>query len=198
MPKVNLLPLAVLVMTFFSPMAIVMPALLVIAVEGLPGPSWWAYAQLCFLPGFISVVRQHFIPCWDLLRWWDDSLFGSYAISDTLLYLTMSSSWVVVGLMLYANTLMYSRGKLNIRLASVATVVLLLAEIILPYLILFNLEIWRITGLIPLPFPGIIASLGIAHYHFHKSSGSLSTHNHPVSIGLSTRRWPMHLLYGKD
>jgi len=168
--RIHRLPFAVLATTFFIPIAIGIPVIAIPEVIGWQMPPWWAIAQLFFLPGFFSAYSVQFIPCWDLLRWSDDSILASYAIHDTLSYVSVSMSWLLSGFILYAATLAFSRGKIRFGYAFTVAIVGLLSQIIFPLLILLDLELWALTAVIPLPFPALISVLGLVRKRYHHAS----------------------------
>ncbi len=151
-------------------MAIGIPVIVIFEVIGWQMPPWWTIAQLFFLPGFLNAYYLRFTPCWDLLRWSDDSILASYAIHDTISYVSMSMSWLLSGIILYAVTLAFSRGKFRFSYAFAVAVVGLLAQIVLPYLILLDLELWTQTAVIPLPIPALISVLGLVKKRYHDDS----------------------------
>ncbi len=173
--RVHRLPVAVLTTTLFVPMALGIPVMVIFEVEGWQMPPWWTIAQLFFLPGFLNAYYVRFTPCWDLLRWSDDSILASYAIHDTIAYASMSLSWLLSGIVLYAVTLTFSRGKFRFSIAFAVAVVGLLVQIVLPYLILLGFELWALTAVIPLPIPALISVLGLAKKHYHDDSQLMNT-----------------------
>ncbi|MFQ5885505.1 MAG: hypothetical protein ACE5IO_10450 [Thermoplasmata archaeon] len=168
--RLRYVPHAVIITTFAVPMAVALPVIISLEAVGWEPPPWWTILEFFYLLGIFSISTLSFTVYWDVLRFLDSPfsgpILGPIAIRDTIMYSLMSLSWIIIGMFLYVAARRHLSECMSFKYAFSVSVLGLLAQLILPWVLLADLGIWTTTILLPLPIPALIAVVGLMAIHY--------------------------------